>query len=505
MKRILILAAICSAVLSVGQNDLDMLRYARSGVGGTARFAAMGGAFGAVGADLSAANYNPAGLALYRKSDLNFGFGLQVQSNTTKLNHSTLLSSNANLAFTNFGISGSWKATDPESRHILAFSNIQSQNFSNRIVMSDRVIGSSISKDFLNLAQGQTLNNLSNSYEGLAYDTYLMDYDSVGQQYFTFVDQGRSLLQTRTIERSGRVNDLNLSYAYTHNDKFYVGVSVGFPQVSFSSLTSHEEVDDKDSMRITMTGPSSYTSTYTTELPFVYSGRLGFNSLTYEEYFKTTGSGVNLKLGGIYRLNDQLRIGAYYHTATVLRLTDLYDNSMSVSFDRNRTNPEKMTYPEEGGIYKYQITIPARISFNLAYILGKKAVFALDYEKVNYSKGKLSGATSSEFSSLNSTIQKVYQSGHNLRVGMEYNLNPFKVRAGYVMNGNPFGKTFSGNLVRNTISLGAGLQTANGFYLDVCYALTMTEETYYLFSTLNASSRISNNRSLISATGGFKF
>ena len=35
------------------QNDLDAIRYSRNGVGGTARFVGMGGAFGAAGADLS--------------------------------------------------------------------------------------------------------------------------------------------------------------------------------------------------------------------------------------------------------------------------------------------------------------------------------------------------------------------------------------------------------------------------------------------------------------------
>ena len=505
MKKIFLVAVVCSAFSSLAQNDLDMLRYARSSVGGSARFTAMGGAFGAVGADMSVANYNPAGLALYRKSDLNFGFGLKLESNTTNLQNSNLLSSNGNLVFTNFGLSGCWKAVNPDNRHIIAFSNVQSQNFNNRIVMSGRSQGSSITNDFLNLAEGQTLNNLSNSYEGLAYDTFLMDYDSVGQRYFTFLDPKRSVLQTRTLEKTGRVNDLNFSYAYTHQDKFYLGLSLGLPQVNFSSTSSHEEVDDRDSMRITMTGPSTFTSTYSEELPLVYSSRLGFNSLVYKEYFKTTGSGINLKIGGIYRVNDQFRIGAYYHTPTVLSLTDQYETTMSVSFDKNKGKPETLTYPENGGVYKYSISTPSRLSFNVAYLFGKKAVFALDYEKVNYSKGSLSATTVAEFEAVNSTIKKVYQSGHNLRAGLECNLNRFKLRAGYVMNGNPYGKVFSGNLVRNTISLGAGVQNPSGLYLDFCYALTVTEEQYYLFSTLDTHSRILNRKTLLAGTVGFKF
>ena len=58
-----------ASVLSFSQNDQDALRYSRTGVGGTPRNIAMGGAFGALGADMSCASYNPAGLGLYRKGE----------------------------------------------------------------------------------------------------------------------------------------------------------------------------------------------------------------------------------------------------------------------------------------------------------------------------------------------------------------------------------------------------------------------------------------------------
>jgi hypothetical protein len=73
------------------------------------------------------------------------------------------------------------------------------------------------------------------------------------------------------------------------------------------------------------------------------------------------------------------------------------------------------------------------------------------------------------------------------------------------MNGNPYGKVFSGNLVRNTISMGAGVQNPSGLYLDFCYALTVTEEQYYLFSTLDTHSRILNRKTFLTGTVGFKF
>ena len=62
------------------QNELDALRYSNTGTGGTARSYAMANAFGALGADLSAFHINPAGLGLYRKSEVSIGLGNEFNS-----------------------------------------------------------------------------------------------------------------------------------------------------------------------------------------------------------------------------------------------------------------------------------------------------------------------------------------------------------------------------------------------------------------------------------------
>src|SRR4051794_37454461 len=70
------------SIYSYSQNDLDAIRYSRIGVGGSSRFISMGGAFGAIGADLGCAAYNPAGLGIYRKGDISFAWGLRITNNT---------------------------------------------------------------------------------------------------------------------------------------------------------------------------------------------------------------------------------------------------------------------------------------------------------------------------------------------------------------------------------------------------------------------------------------
>ncbi|MDI1355500.1 MAG: hypothetical protein PSX36_11300 [bacterium] len=488
------------------QNDLDAIRYSRPGIGGTSRVVAMGGAFGALGADLSCAAYNPAGLAVFRGGDISFSGGLKTTGNVGTLYNTTTSNPQAAFVFNNFGIVGAWPSqSDCLSRHILAFTNTQIQNFESAVSMSGYTNSNSIAKDMLNLAQGKSLTNLNNSYEGLGYDTYLLDYDSLGKKYFSFLDTKRTVKQTRDLVTTGRVNELNFSYAYTYKDRFYLGASLGLPQVRYESTMTHSEYDDKDSMRVVMTSDSTYNTTYVDGLPFVYASRLGFNEMTYTEYFKTTGSGVNLKLGGVVRVNDMLRIGAYYHTPTKYRLTDEYYNALSVSFDKNKTTPKKETYPAEGGVYSYRIITPARLGLNAGFIFQKKGLLAVDYEYVNYRKASLQGASAADFATANDVLQKKYSGSHNLKVGAELNLDPFKLRAGWAVNGSPFGNTFGGSLVRNTMSVGFGYKSAGGFYLDAVLAYTFSYEDYYLFSTLDAMAKLDYRSASFGVTTGFKF
>src|SRR5674536_391977 len=72
MKRI---GLLISAVLFmfqgvIAQNVDDALRYSQSFYGGTARFMSMGGAFTALGGDISSLSQNPAGLGVFRSSEI---------------------------------------------------------------------------------------------------------------------------------------------------------------------------------------------------------------------------------------------------------------------------------------------------------------------------------------------------------------------------------------------------------------------------------------------------
>ncbi|MCT9925374.1 hypothetical protein N7272_14545, partial [Enterococcus faecalis] len=63
--------SVASGVPSVyAQGEADAIRYSRTELGGSARFRSMAGAFGALGGDFSAIGQNPAGLGIFRSSEV---------------------------------------------------------------------------------------------------------------------------------------------------------------------------------------------------------------------------------------------------------------------------------------------------------------------------------------------------------------------------------------------------------------------------------------------------
>jgi len=78
MKRFLIISVLITLNFKLGtlnsfaQNEVDALRYSQITYGGTSRYMSMGGAFGALGGDVSVLSTNPAGIAVYRKSEFTF-------------------------------------------------------------------------------------------------------------------------------------------------------------------------------------------------------------------------------------------------------------------------------------------------------------------------------------------------------------------------------------------------------------------------------------------------
>ena len=73
MKRYILIIAGILFLFSAGeaQNEVDALRFSQHYPVGTARSVGLGGAVGALGGDFTSLSVNPAGIGLYRQSEIN--------------------------------------------------------------------------------------------------------------------------------------------------------------------------------------------------------------------------------------------------------------------------------------------------------------------------------------------------------------------------------------------------------------------------------------------------
>ncbi|MGZ4038419.1 MAG: hypothetical protein ACXVPQ_11365, partial [Bacteroidia bacterium] len=354
---------------------------------------------------------------------------------------------------------------------------------------------SSMMQDIIADAGKTSPANLDPSYSGMAFKTYLLD--TINGHYYGFIDPKRNMLQAKNIVTSGKMNELAFGYAYTFQDKLYFGASIGIPIVDFSYSSTYSETDDKDSLRVTPT-----SSTYPDSV-YYYQGYGGFKSMTYNETYKTSGHGYNLKIGAIYRINDYIRVGVNYQTPTVLNLTDTYSYSMTTNWDEGQSIAA--SYPDNGGIYKYKIITPMRYGASLGFIYNKLLSVGIDYEGVNYSQAQITSDTPSDFTGVNKAIRDKYTRATNLRVGVELNTSPVIFRLGYAMYGSPYGQTFTGSYVSNAFSGGIGFRNRNWCF-DIGLTRQVSGSNYYMYNPQYvAVTKLNTIVTTIVGTIGLKF
>ena len=175
MKKLLFIA-IASAVpaISMAQAAVDVANLSQFDLRGTARFMSMGGAFTALGGDLSTLTQNPAGIGIYRSSEVGITLDLDFQSFKTSAPGYIGDNSQTKFACNNFGYIGTVNLYS-ESTPTISFGATY-----NRVASFDRITRGA----FRNLG-GASLSNyvaaMTNSQGGI-YPAD-MEYNGVASDY----------------------------------------------------------------------------------------------------------------------------------------------------------------------------------------------------------------------------------------------------------------------------------------------------------------------------------
>lgn len=477
-KKIFVLGLFLSITCGAfAQNYTDALRYSNINYYGTARFMALSGAYGAVGADLSTLSQNPAGMGLYRRSE--FTVTPSVVFNKTE---SEFLGNKTDKRAPYFNLNSIGYVhtiifRDPKSKlKTLQFGIGVNKlaDFNNKIYLTGFNDKSSFLTPYVNQANAanKPAEKLNDFTDGLAYDVNLLYKDKNTNLWAIDMPNGQ-VQQTKYVETTGGLNETVLSAAANIQDKFYVGLTVGLPEIDYTYSSKYIEEDIKNI-------------------------NSNFNSFIRNEYLETKGYGVNAKIGLIYKPVDELRLGLAFHTPTYFySMKDYYwaDMTSHVTFDKKdyfKQSPESR--------YEYTLTTPMRLIASATYLIQQKGLISADYEFVDYSTARFD-ASDYNFQRENDDIKGEFKAGHNFRIGAEWNYDIFAFRGGYRFSSTPYKNGEDLGIVHG-ISVGAGIHMPN-YFIDLSYNRFMSKDDYYLYQSTAAKNTWTNN--VITATLGLKF
>lgn len=499
MKRVLYITT-AAALLSLGVQAqsgrvvglseftfTDMLQASQYNYGfGTARSAAMGGAFTSLGGDLSSMSINPAGLGMYRSSE--FGISPSITFTTMDSKYSAPSSyqrDNSRTRFAPNNVSVAlnlYQGSGSLTSFTLGVGYNKLSDFNTRSSIGFTGEANSIADIFalqlnrINIPEADLKSTAEPFYNTgiypsewgavLGYQNMIIDPDPSGPNKYmvapTMLAAGALTNPYMYSQNKGSIGEYSISGGMNFNNILYVGLSIGIQDIFMQ-----QDLD--------------YVETYSNNPEFL-------NTLEFNQRAKVIGSAVNFKLGVIARPVGGLRIGLAVHTPSMVSVDKVYSASIRTSL----SNGESLRTSTPATTYDYNFTTPTRLLTGVSYTFGQWGVVTADYERVWYNGMRLSDNSNFDVEETFKDNIKYYCRGsNNFRVGFEFKpTSILALRGGYGYYGDAISKEAKndGENVFNTpianstynISAGAGVRLGN-FTLDLAYIYANSKYTQYDF------------------------
>jgi len=472
MKKIKILTAgiIMISIAANAQNEVDALRYSTVFFGGTARYSAMGGAFGAIGADFSTLSTNPAGVGVYRRNEITFTPSVYTGKTISTYDGKGSDDIKYNFNISNFGLVCAIK-TNSSNDQVgwksinFAFGLNRYDNFNNRMAVEGYNHSSSMMDVYRDAAQGWSPDNLDAFSTQLAFNAYLIDTVNSLTNYKTYKSNvpGGTILQRKTEETRGAMQEMVLAAGANYNNKLFIGGAINFPHIRYSKISTYSEIDKSDTIP-------------------------DFDKFSLNEDLLTTGTGFNFKVGLIYVPLDlemlKIKLGAAVHSPTFFAMHDEWSNAMTSTFES-----KYCSYDSPQGLFDYRLTTPMRAIGSIAFQIGHYGTISADYEFVDYSESRFYSKSYSYFD-VNNLVRAEYTTAHNIRMGAEAVFGHFSLRGGYAIYGSPYHSGINDGM-KTAISGGVGIIDKD-YFLDFGYVYSYAKEDYYFYNYPGKISPVKN-------------
>ena len=363
MKRLLLILFLVYSLSPISYCQ-DVQRFSERHLMGTARYVGMGGAMTAVGGDPSAVLDNPAGLGLYRRNEIT----LSISETIDRTQQAEGIDTYQSARFAAPNIATIWVWGNPNKQRGMIYSNVMLSanrlaNFNREIVAKGTGLG--MVPSICALTNGLDETYLQNKpwddteigwLSILGYETYLINpqVDSLATdvlnqyQWTPAVDFTEGSL---SVSEVGYYDQYTLSWAGNISNQWYVGLSVNIPTLSYTKRTSHYETDR-------------------------------FQSAELKSMYHLSGEGVSGTIGLIYRPIQALRVGASFHTPTMMSLSVQTEGDMYSTVEGKKY--EALT--PASGVVSSEMVSPLRTSVSVAGQIGNRGLIAVQYDYAHSSE-----------------------------------------------------------------------------------------------------------------------
>ena len=543
MKKKVFALLLCGLPLMINaQYTFDALQMSQTELRGTSRFQSMAGAFGALGGDLSTLTQNPGGIGVYRNSDLGITFSLDFNSTTAgnKPGETTLRETKFNV--NNVGYVGAIRLDSesvPNLNFGFTYNRLQSFNrhYTGGVANLETSMSNYIAKEFCN-RRGYSHDDLywtddfNPYFDGYApwaaVTTYDMNtnndgYAGIINQYndglmHGMFDYGTTGNATYEVDESGHADEYNIAFGGNIANKVYFGLDFGILDLDYRSNMYYDEELNNAHIVADDLDPAS---------PIINNNTRADWSLF--NYKHSEGTGVNFKLGLIWRPTQALRIGAAFHTPTYYDMRDTY----YVGADLRAYQDGNMLYRAEKGSnegYDYSSTYTMKTPWHflgsVAGVIGTNGIISMDYEYVANETMRLGDDRNNDYVDVTVDAKAYLKPSHIIRIGGEYRVNPnWSLRAGYSIKTTQVEKgvdeyrcdihtstsnpayQYDNNVHNITCGVGYRYKT---FYTDLAYVHKIRNSVYNAFSPIvgdepNVSADVVDHNNRLSLTLGVRF
>lgn len=442
MKKILVvgLALALSAGLTnqlYAQSESTALSLAQQhDARGSARYQALSGAMGAIGADFSSIHQNPAGLSYFRSGSK---LSLSLAHSTYGANNvwngtSTALSDKNRLHIDEISYVSNF--TTGSGMNVAYGIGIQNNGRMQRRTDAFTQFGAGANLSSLADYSAATLNNIkpmpildkgTGNYS-IAPWISAFGYEAIWHQYDVNKKRYVSAYQNSPIEDAelilnevGATSNFDFALAAEFSPSFSLGGSVSFTTLDYE-----------------------YTSLYKEKHSGV-DAKAGNYGLSLDSKQSISGLGVRFAVGALVRPVEALRLGASIYSPVFysnMRL-DSYVQAFGVS-ELIKVDPfagRERIGASQDSHSTFGFSTPWRFTLSGAYVFGRRAILSADYEYQNYAGTRLRnaveddydyGSSSNIYSSDNDAIKEDFGGTHTWRLGLEYNLSRrLALRLGY--------------------------------------------------------------------------